>query len=126
MNVANPRSIAWAIAQTLADAGAELAFTYQNERLRPSVDKTVSGLGEPLLLECDATDGASVEAVYSAAVDKLGRVDIVVHCIAFADRDDLGGDFSATDLAGFRTAVEASAYTLIPVTRHAVPYMAAF
>lgn len=121
--VANQRSIAWAIAQALAGAGAELAFAYQIERLREPVAKTVSALGDPLILECDATDEERVEAVYSEVGEKLGRVDIVVHCIAFADRDDLGGDFSAVGREGFRTALDASAYTLIPVTRHAVPHM---
>jgi enoyl-[acyl-carrier protein] reductase I len=121
--VANQRSIAWAISRALADAGAELAFTYQNERLKGPVEKTVSPLGEPLLLECDATDDANVEEVSARAAAQLGRIDIVVHCIAFADRDDLGGDFSATGRDGFRTALEASAYTLMPVTRYAAPHM---
>ncbi len=121
--VANQRSIAWAISRALTDAGAELAFTYQNERLKAPVEKTVSSLGEPLLLECDATDDANVEEVSSGAAARLGRLDIVVHCIAFAERDDLGGDFSATGRAGFRTALEASAYTLIPVTRYAARHM---
>ena len=121
--VANNRSIAWAISQALAGAGAEVAFTYQNERLRAPVEKTVSSLGEPVLLECDATDDSNVEEVSVRAAAQLGRLDIVVHCIAFAGRDDLGGDFSATDRDGFRTALEASAYTLIPVTRYAAANM---
>ncbi len=121
--VANQRSIAWAVADALNEAGAELAIVYQNERLREPVTKAVSSFGNPLLLECDATDEARVEEVYAEAAEKMGRVDMVVHCIAFAGREDLGGDFSATGLEGFRTALEASAYTLMPVTRHAVPHM---
>ncbi len=121
--VANQRSIAWSIASALADAGAELAFTYLGERLKAGVEKTISGLGDPLLIECDATDDEQVRSVYEQAAARLGKIDIVVHCIAFASRDDLGGDFSATNRDGFRTALEASAYTLIPVTSLAVPHM---
>ena len=114
--VANQRSIAWAIAKALADAGADLAFTYQNERLRGPVEKTVSGLGDPLLVECDAR-------VYEAVIARHGSVDIVIHSVAVADRKDLGGAFSASDLQGFRTALEVSAYTLIPIVSKAVPHM---
>ncbi len=121
--VANQRSIAWAIAQALAGAGAELAFTYLNERLRGPVEKTVSALGDPVLIECDATDDEQVAQFYEAAADRLGSVDIVVHSIAYAERNDLGGDFSATSLQGFRTAMEASAYSLMPIVRKAVPHM---
>ena len=121
--VANQRSIAWAISRMLIDAGSELAFTYLNERLRGPVAKTVSSVGKPLLLECDATNDANVKDVSDRVANEFGRLDIVIHCIAFADRDDLGGDFSATDRNGFRTALEASAYTLIPVTKFAAPHM---
>lgn len=117
--VANQRSIAWAIAQKLSAAGAELGFTYLNERLKGPVAKTVAALGDPLLLECDATDDAQVESVCADFTKVHGRIDVVVHCVAFAERGDLGGEFSATNREGFRTALEASAYSLIPVTRHA-------
>lgn len=119
--VANQRSIAWAISERLAQAGAELAFTYQNERLRAPVEKATSALGSPMLLECDATDDDQVRAVYDRINSEWGEIDFVVHCIAYAERDDLGGDFSATDLQGFRTALEASAYTLMPVVGLAAP-----
>ena len=119
--VANQRSIAWAIAKALADAGADLAFTYLNERLRGPVEKTVSGLGDPLLVECDATSDEQVANVYEAVSARHGSVDIVIHSVAFADRKDLGGAFSASDLQGFRTALEVSAYTLIPIVSKAVP-----
>ena len=107
--VANQRSIAWAIAEALAGAGAELAFTYYNERVLEAVRKATAPLGEPLLVECDATDDGKVARAYQAVGERLGRLDIVVHSMAFAHRDDLGGEFSATNLAGFRTAMEASA-----------------
>lgn len=121
--VANARSIAWAISKALAEAGADLAFTYQTERLLEPVTKAVSALGEPCLVQCDATDPAQVGAAYDTAVGALGGLDFVVHSIAYAERDDLGGDFSKTGLAGFRTALDVSAFTLIPVTALAVPHM---
>ena len=121
--VANQRSIAWAISQRLIEAGAELAFTYQNERLLGPVQKTVSDLQDPILMECDATDDGDVQNVYRRLADEWGELDIVVHSIAFAERDDLGGDFSSTGIQGFRTALEVSAYTLMPVVSKAVPLM---
>jgi len=121
--VANQRSIAWAIAETLADAGAELAFTYQNERVLAPVKKAVSTLGEPLLVECDVTEEDHVARVYEQVGNRLGGLDIVLHSVAYAARDDLGGPFSTTNREGFRTALEASAYSLMPVVRLAVPLM---
>ena len=121
--VANQRSIAWAISEALINSGADLAFTYLNDRMRGPVEKTVADLDDPLLVECDATDAEQVKNVYEKAAARLGKVDFVVHCIAFADRDDLGGNFSAVSQDGFRTALVTSAYSLIPVTAEAVPYM---
>lgn len=122
--VANQRSIAWAISGALAGAGAELAFTYLNDRLKESVEKTVLGLGKPLLLQCDATDDRQVARVYDEIKTRWARLDFVVHSVAFATQEDLGGVFSATTREGFRTALEASAYSLIPVVRYAAPLMA--
>ncbi|MEK9675459.1 MAG: enoyl-ACP reductase [Chloroflexota bacterium] len=119
--VANQRSIAWAISEKLSEAGAEMAFTYLNERLKGGVEKVTSKLGDPLLLECDATDDDQVQAVYDKIKSEWGEIDFVVHCIAYAERDDLGGDFSSTNLQGFRTALETSAYTLMPVVGKAAP-----
>ena len=93
--VANHRSIAWAISEKLAAAGASLAFTYLNDRLKRPVEKTIAALGDPPLLLCDATDDAQVAATYEDLRRRWGNVDIVVHSVAFADRNDLGGDFSA-------------------------------
>ncbi|MBT4126877.1 MAG: enoyl-ACP reductase [Chloroflexi bacterium] len=119
--VANQRSIAWAISERLAEAGAELAFTYLNERLKEPVEKATAGLDNPILLECDATNDEQVQGVYDRIKEEWGEIDFVVHCIAYAERDDLGGDFSATNLQGFRTALETSAYTLMPVVGKAAP-----
>ena len=113
--VANQRSIAWAISERLAEAGAELAFTYLNERLKEPVEKTTAKLNNPLILQCDATQDDQVEAVYDHIKNEWSEIDFVVHCIAYAERDDLGGEFSSTNIQGFRTALETSAYTLMPV-----------
>ena len=118
--VANHRSIAWGISKLLADAGAELCFTYLNERLKKPVEKTVSEIGNPLLLECDATDEKQIEKVYKTVKNKYGSIDFIVHCIAYAEREDLGGNYSDTNQNGFRTALETSAYTLIPVVGKSV------
>lgn len=121
--VANQRSIAWAIAETMAEAGAELAFTYQNERVLAPVQKVTSALGDPLLVQCDVTEEDQVARVYEEAGNRLGGLDIVVHSVAYAERDDLGGEFSTTNREGFRTAMEVSAYSLMPVVRLAAPLM---
>ena len=84
--VANQRSIAWAISERLAEAGAELAFTYQNERLRQPVEKATSALGSPMLIQCDATDDDQVQAVYDQIKNDWDEIDFVVHCIAYAER----------------------------------------
>ena len=94
--VANQRSIAYAIAEQLAAAGADLAFTYLNDRLKSGVEKAVQGLPQSnqLLFECDATDDGDVGAVYDQVAEHWdGQLDFVVHSIAYAERDDLGGDF---------------------------------
>lgn len=122
--VANQRSIAWSIAERLAAAGAEMAFAYQNERVKGPVEKLVSTIGEPFIFECDATDDAQVKAVYEQVKDKWGTIDFIVHSVAYAERDDLGGAFSNVSLEGFRTALGASAFTLIPIVKHGAPLIA--
>ena len=119
--VANQRSIAWAISEKLIAAGAELAFTYLNERIKSSIAKTTSTLNNPILLECDATDDKQVENIYKEIQSNWGEIDFIVHSVAYAEREDLGGNFSDTNLKGFRTALEASAYTLMSVTNYASP-----
>ena len=121
--VANHRSIAWAIAQALAQAGARLAITYQNESLGREVSKLAATLGEAPLLQCDVSDEAQIAATFQAAGEALGNLSIVIHSIAFANREDLEGEFSQTSREGFRTALEVSAYSLLPIVRHAVPLM---
>lgn len=121
--VANDRSIAWAIARTLASAGARIALTYQNERLQTRVARLAETLDDPLLVQCDASDDGQIQSVFDAIGDQMGSLSILVHSIAFANRDDLAGRLSDTGRDGFRMALEISAFTLLPMVRHAAPLM---
>ncbi len=119
--VANKRSIAWAIAQALAREGMRLAFTYQGERLKEGVEALSSTLPDALLLPCDVTSDAEIDAVFAEVDAKLGRLDALVHSVAFAPREDLEGDFFKTSRDGYKTAHDISAYSLVGLTRAAVP-----
>ena len=122
--IANHRSIAWAIAQILHDAGANIAVAYQNERVKNSVARLVSHWeGDTPLIECDVSDDANVAAAFDGVGEAFDSLDIVVHSIAFANRDDLGGPFVDTDREGFRLALDISAYSLLPIARSAAPLM---
>ena len=121
--VANNHSIAWAIAQTLAGAGAQLALTYQNQRLRARVSALAETLERALLLECDVSDDEQIATVFQEVAQQFGGLDFVVHSIAYANREDLGSDFSKTGREGFRLALDISAFSLIPLVRHAAPLM---
>ena len=121
--VANQRSIAWAIAQALHEAGARVALTYQNERLRESVQALAAEIGDAPLFQCDMSVDEDVLNLYQQVGESLGSLSILVHSIAFANRDDLGGEFSKTERDGFRVALDVSAFSLIPMVRHAAPLM---
>ena len=119
--VANKRSIAWAIAQALAREGMRLAFTYQGERLKESVEALTTTMPDALLLPCDVTSDAEIDAVFAEVDAKLGRLDALVHSVAFAPREDLEGDFHKTSREGYKTAHDISAYSLVGLTRAAIP-----
>ncbi|MGA7615398.1 MAG: enoyl-ACP reductase [Thermoanaerobaculia bacterium] len=121
--VANKRSIAWGIAQALSAAGMRLAFTYQGERLKESVESLTSTLPDSLLLPCDVTKDGDIEKVFSDVGAKLGKLDCLVHSVAFAPREDLEGAFTQTSREGFKTAHDISAYSLLGLTRAALPLM---
>ena len=123
LGVANERSIAWAIAQSLAAAGARLALTYQGERLRDRVARLSESLDNPVLLPCDVTDDGQVAQVFDALGREFGEISFLIHSIAFANREDLSGRFVDTGRDGFRLAMEVSAYSLLPLVRHAAPLM---
>ena len=119
--VANKRSIAWAIAQRLANEGMRLAFTYQGERLKENVAELTSTLTDALLLPCDVTIDAEIDTVFQEVDAKFGRLDALVHSVAFAPREDLEGDFVKTSREGFKLAHDISAYSLVALTRAALP-----
>src|SRR5688572_18855080 len=100
--VANKRSIAWAIAQALSREGMRLAFTYQGERLKESVESLSSTLPDSHLVPCDVTLDHEVEGVFKSVEEKFGRLDALVHSVAFAPREDLENDFVNTSRDGFR------------------------
>jgi len=119
--VANKRSIAWAIAQALSDAGMRLAFTYQGERLKESVESLANTLEGSVLYPCDVTIDSDVQTVFDAVDREFGRLDGLVHSVAFAPKEDLENDFTQTSRDGFKTAHDISAYSLVAMTRAAVP-----
>jgi enoyl-[acyl-carrier protein] reductase I len=122
--VANKRSLAWAIAQEMHTAGARLSFTYQNERLRGKLEGLVQEIGGAPMFELDVNDDAQVDEVFAAAASEVGgRLDYLVHSVAFAPREDLDGLFVDTSRAGYRTALEISAYSLLRTTRAMLPYV---
>ena len=119
--LANQRSIAWAISEKLFEAGAELAFTYLDERLLKNIDKLLEPY-DSLLLKCDANNENEVKEVMKKFNDKYGEIDFIVHSIAFANREDLGGDFSDLSKDGFTLALETSSYSLVTIAREASKY----
>ena len=119
--VANKRSIAWAIAQALDREGMRLAFTYQGERLKESVEALTTTMPESLLLPCDVTSDQEIDGVFRAVDEQFGRLDALVHSVAFAPREDLENDFFKTSRDGYKTAHDISAYSLVGLTRAALP-----
>jgi len=123
MGVANHRSLSWAIAKTLHEAGATLCLTYQGERLKGMVEELATGVPGTLLLECDVTRDESIDAVASRLQSEWGSVEMLVHGIAFARKEDLEGMFVATSREGFQLALEVSAYSLLNVTNRLLPLL---
>src|SRR6187399_10199 len=123
IGVANKRSIAWAIARAASAAGYPVALTYQNERLEENVRELAATLPDPLILPCDVGDEAQMDAVFAAIDAKFGGLDFLVHGAAFADREDLARPFVETSREGFRKALDISAYSLVSLSRRAVPLM---
>jgi len=122
--VANKRSIAWATAQALHEAGATLAFAYQGERLKENVESlTNEAMPDSLLLSCDVTKQEEVDETFKQVGSEFGRLDFLIHSIAFAPREALEGDYLKTDREAFRTALEISAYSLTQLARAAAPLM---
>lgn len=121
--VANKRSIAWAIAQALSREGMRLAFTYQGERLKESVDSLASTIPDSLCLPCDVTVDAEIDSVVRSVDEQFGRLDALLHSVAYAPREDLENEFVKTSREGFKVAQDISAYSLVALTRRALPLM---
>ena len=122
VGVANKRSIAWAIAQATARRGARLAITFQG-RFEEHVHELSEGLESPLILPCDVSNDAEIDAVFAKVDQDFGGLDFVVHGAAFAPREELSAPFVNTTREGFRTALDISAYSLIALARGALPLM---
>ncbi|MFV3075799.1 enoyl-ACP reductase FabI [Niveispirillum fermenti] len=123
MGVANDRSIAWGIAQVAAQHGAQLAFTYQGDALLKRVKPLAEQAGSDILLPCDVTDEASIDAAFATIAEKWGGLDFVVHAIAFSDKNELDGLYLNTSRANFLKSLDISCYSFTAVSQRAVPLM---
>jgi enoyl-[acyl-carrier protein] reductase I len=123
MGVANDRSIAWGIAKAAADQGAELAFTYQGEALEKRVRPLAQSVGAGLVLPCDVTDDASLERVFETLRGEWGRLDFLVHAIAFSDKEELKGRYIDTSRENFLRTLDISCFSFTDVSRRAVKLM---
>ncbi|BAZ42102.1 short-chain dehydrogenase/reductase SDR [Calothrix sp. NIES-4101] len=126
--IANNRSIAWGIAQQLHQAGANLGITYLPDdkgKMEKKVAELVEPLNPSLFLPCNVQDEEQIQSTFATISEKWDKLDILIHCLAFANKDDLSGDFSQTSRSGFRTALEISTYSLIQLAGAAKPLMTA-
>jgi enoyl-[acyl-carrier protein] reductase I len=123
MGVANNRSIAWGIAQACADAGAELAFTFQGEALERRVVPLAESVGSALVMPCDVTDEASIDAVFDKLKSEWGEIDFVVHAIAFADKDELTGRYVDTSPGNFNMSLNISCFSFTAICNRAEKMM---
>src|SRR5262245_54430106 len=123
LGIANKRSLAWGIAQSVAREGARLAVTYQGERLEENVRELAQGLTAPLILPCDVTRDEDLDNLALRVREGLGGLDFVVHAVAFALRGELDGEFLNTSRDGYRIAQEISAYSLTGLVRRMAPLM---
>jgi enoyl-[acyl-carrier protein] reductase I len=124
--IANNRSIAWGIAQQLHQGGANLGITYlpdEKGRMERKVSELVEPLNPSLYLPCDVQNDTQIDEIFATIKEKWGRLDILIHCLAFANKDDLSGDFSNTSRSGFSLALDVSAYSLVRLAAGAKPLM---
>lgn len=124
--IANNRSIAWGIAQQLHKAGANLGVTYLPDakgRFEKKVGELVTPLNPTIFLPCDVQDDEQIDATFTTIAEKWDKLDILIHCLAFANKEDLSGDFSNTSREGFAKALDISTYSLIGLTKRAKPLM---
>jgi len=125
MGVANDRSIAWGIAKALSEHGAELGFTYQGEVFAKRVKPLADSVGASLMLDCDVTDAASLDAVFAAIAQRWERLDFLVHAIAFSDSSELKGRYVETTRGNFLRSLDISCFSFTDLCRRAEPLMTA-
>ncbi|KEJ97893.1 Enoyl-[acyl-carrier-protein] reductase [NADH] [Pseudosulfitobacter pseudonitzschiae] len=123
MGLANDKSIAWGIAKTLADAGAQLAFSYQGDALKKRVDPLAASLGSDIVLPCDVGDEASIDALFASLQETWGNLDFVVHAIGFSDKNELRGRYVDTSRANFAMSMDISVYSFTAVMQRAEKMM---
>jgi enoyl-[acyl-carrier protein] reductase I len=121
--VANKRSIAWGIAQSVSREGARLALTYQGERLKENVEELAASLKDPVILPCDVARDEDLTALGASVQEKLGGLDFVVHAVAYALREELDGEFLNTSREGYRIAQDVSSYSLTALAKATAPLM---
>ncbi|AXT25955.1 enoyl-[acyl-carrier-protein] reductase FabI [Ruegeria sp. AD91A] len=119
MGLANDKSIAWGIARALSNAGAELAFSYQGDALKKRVDPLAAQLASEIVLPCDVSDEASIDALFTALEEKWGKLDFVVHAIGFSDKNELRGRYVDTSRANFKLTMDVSVYSFTAVMQRA-------
>jgi len=125
MGVANERSMAWGIARAARAQGAELAFTYQGEALKKRVGPLAAQLGSDVVMPGDVTDGAQMDALFAALAARWGRLDFLVHAIAYSDKDELRGRYIDTSAENFKHTLAISCYSFTDLCRRAEPLMTA-
>ena len=123
MGVANDRSIGWGIAKAAADAGAELAFTYQGDALEKRVRPLAEGVGSSMVLPCDVTDEASMDHVFAELEKAWGKIDFFIHAIAYSDKDELKGEYVDTTRENFMQTMDISVYSFTALARRAAAIM---
>ncbi|HEV8033812.1 enoyl-ACP reductase FabI [Yoonia sp.] len=123
MGLANDKSIAWGIAKACADAGAELAFSYQGEALKKRVDPLAASVGSDIVLPCDVGDEGSIDALFAALEERWGKLDFIVHAIGFSDKNELRGRYVDTTRGNFLTSMDISVYSFTAVVQRAEKMM---
>ena len=123
MGVANERSLAWGIARAAANQGAELAFSYQGDALQKRVRPLAESVQSDFIEPCDVTDDASIESLFAAIKDRWGKLDFLVHAIAFSDKDELKGRYLDTSAENFQSTLNISCFSFTSLCRHAAPLM---
>lgn len=123
MGVANERSIAWGIAKAMSEAGAELAFSYQGDAFGKRLAPLAESVGSDFMVDVDVTDDASLDAAFAKLEERWGKLDFVVHAIAYSDKNELTGRFMDTSRANFKNSMDISAYSFVEVARRAYPMM---